>query len=98
MRWLQGARRIAVGATKRHGLSPQEALAECGRPVSSGLEQSAAAEELMPRAEQAWPPISRCSIDPIPGFTEYTGMRLEQSMICLYSDFNARDWQKPSVY
>ena len=54
-----------VGATKRHGLSPQEALSECGRPVSSALEQSLAAEELMPRAEQAWPPISRCSTNPV---------------------------------
>ena len=48
-----------MGATKRHNLSPQEALAECGRQVSDSLERSAAAQELMPRAEEAWPPIAR---------------------------------------
>lgn len=56
---LQGPRNIVVGATKRHQLSPREALEECGRQVSASSEQSAAASELMPRAESAWPPIAR---------------------------------------
>ncbi|EIE18262.1 FAD dependent oxidoreductase [Coccomyxa subellipsoidea C-169] len=50
---------LVVGATKRYGLSSQQALEECGRAVSDPDEVTAAAAELVPRAAGAWPPAAR---------------------------------------
>lgn len=56
---LQGPENILVGATKRHQLTPHEALAECGRQVSDSSERAAATSALLPRAEERWPSVAR---------------------------------------
>jgi hypothetical protein len=59
---LQGSRQLVVGATKRYGLTSQEAMHEAGRGacgVSNADERAAAAEQLLPRASRVWPPAVR---------------------------------------
>lgn len=41
---FHGSQRSVVGATKRHGLSPQQALQECGRLVGDSVEAAAAVQ------------------------------------------------------
>ncbi len=60
--YTQGRCHLVVGATKRYGLSSQQALEECGRAVSDPDEVMAAAAELVPRAAGAWPPVARCAM------------------------------------
>eukprot|EP00884_Botryococcus_braunii_P015276 jgi/Botrbrau1/2431/Bobra.0395s0053.1 len=52
----KGPRERVVGATKRGGLTPAEALRECGRHVEEGLEWDFAVDALLPQATALWGP------------------------------------------
>lgn len=54
----KGPRERVVGATRRGGLTPEEALQECGRAVESGPEWDAAVDALLPQAEAVWAPAA----------------------------------------
>jgi len=55
----QGRGALVVGATRRYGLSPEAALAECGRRVDARSgEAAAAARALQPPAAALWPPAA----------------------------------------
>ncbi len=55
----QGRGALVVGATRRYGLSPEAALAECGRRVDARSEEAvAAAQALQPPAAALWPPAA----------------------------------------
>lgn len=58
---VQGGSHLVVGATKRYGLTGEQALQECGRAVESPDKTAAAAAELVPRAAAIWPPAAGCA-------------------------------------
>lgn len=52
----KGPRERVVGATRRAGVTPEEAWRECGRVVERGREWDAAVDALLPAAEAVWAP------------------------------------------
>jgi hypothetical protein len=54
-----GSRSLVVGATKRYGVSPSEALEACrrGGAVGDPAAQEEAARQLLPAAAEVWPPL-----------------------------------------
>lgn len=61
---VQGAQQISVGATKQFGLSPEEALQECGRGVTDPGEIAQAESLLRPKAEGLWSPAASWQVIP----------------------------------
>lgn len=55
---VQGGQQICVGATRQFGFTAQQALQECGRPVTDSGEMAQAEALLRPRAEGLWDPAS----------------------------------------
>ena len=55
---VQGGQQISVGATKQFGVTPEQALAECGRQVTQPDELTQAESLLRPKAEALWSPAS----------------------------------------
>ncbi len=55
---VQGRQHISVGATKQFGLSPEQALQECGRQVTDAEEVQQAEQVLKPKAEALWSPAA----------------------------------------
>ena len=55
---VQGGQQISVGATKQFGVTPEEALQECGRRVTQSDELAQAENLLRPKAEALWSPAS----------------------------------------
>ena len=55
---VQGGQLISVGATKQFGFTAEQALQECGRPVTDGEEVAQAEALLRPRAQGLWSPAS----------------------------------------
>ena len=55
---VQGSHQICVGATKQYGVSPEEALRECGRQVTCPEEVARAEAMLRPKAEGLWSPAA----------------------------------------
>ncbi|KAL0055085.1 hypothetical protein WJX82_006839 [Trebouxia sp. C0006] len=53
-----GGQQISVGATKQFGVTPEEALQECGRRVTQSDELAQAENLLRPKAEALWSPAS----------------------------------------
>lgn len=64
---VQGAQQISVGATKQFGLSPEEALQECGRGVTDPEEVAQAEGLLRPKAEGLWSPAASWQVNPSAG-------------------------------
>ena len=62
---VQGAQQISVGATKQFGLSPEEALQECGRGVTDPGEVAQAEGLLRPKAEGLWSPAASWQVNPL---------------------------------
>ena len=60
----RGCREVVVGATKRYGLTPQQALQECGRPVADWASRNAAKRGLLPKAAQLWEPLRGWQVRP----------------------------------
>ena len=60
----RGCREVVVGATKRYGLTPQEALQECGRVVEDWTSCNAAKRGLLPKAAQLWEPLRGWQVGP----------------------------------
>ena len=55
---VQGGQQISVGATKQFGITPEQALQECGRRVTQSGEIAQAETLLRPKAEALWSPAS----------------------------------------
>lgn len=55
---VQGGQQISVGATKQFGVTPEQALQECGRRVTQSGELAQAEKLLRPKAEALWSPTS----------------------------------------
>ena len=55
---VQGGQQISVGATKQFGVTPEQALHECGRQVTQSGELAQAESLLRPKAEALWSPAS----------------------------------------
>ncbi len=55
---VQGGQQISVGATKQFGVTPEQALEECGRQVTQPDELAQAESLLRPKAEALWSPAS----------------------------------------
>ncbi len=55
---VQGGQQISVGATKQFGVTPEQALQECGRRVTQSDELAQAESLLRPKAEALWSPAS----------------------------------------
>jgi glycine/D-amino acid oxidase-like deaminating enzyme len=54
-----GSGSLVVGATKRYGVTPEEALQQCGAAVVVDAgEAAAAADALLPAAAALWPPLA----------------------------------------
>ena len=60
----RGCREVVVGATKRYGLTPQQALQECGRAVEDWPSRNAAKRGLLPKAAQLWEPLRGWQVRP----------------------------------
>eukprot|EP00887_Chlorella_sp_A99_P005223 scaffold1.g5223.t1 len=61
-----GSRSLVVGATKRYGLTPAEALAQCAQPaVGAPAERAAAEAALLPPAAQLWPPLGAWRVEAV---------------------------------
>lgn len=60
----RGCREVVVGATKRYGLTPQQALQECGRVVEDWTSRNAAKRGLLPKAAQLWEPLRGWQVRP----------------------------------
>jgi hypothetical protein len=51
---VQGGQQISVGATKQFGVTPEQALQDCGRRVTQPGELAQAENLLRPKAEALW--------------------------------------------
>ena len=60
----RGCSEVVVGATKRYGLTPQQALQECGRAVEDWTSRNAAKRGLLPKAAQLWEPLRGWQVRP----------------------------------
>eukprot|EP00891_Asterochloris_glomerata_P002033 jgi/Astpho2/2033/Aster-x0499 len=88
----RGCREVVVGATKRYGLTPQQALQECRRVVEDWTSRNAAKRGLLPKAAQLWEPLRGWQVQKVRSGVRALPPRLSEGAIPLAGRLDGHVW------